>query len=123
MVEIGLSNPLAQNMLPKEVNKRGAVSPDILAIESKTPVIMPLLAVPRTMYKVVFHFGIPSAREASLIEPGTSLRASSVVLVTIGIIKTDNATPPAKAEKLPKTGTPSIVAGMFGYTFIVLYFG
>src|SRR5659263_367909 len=92
MVEIGLSNPLAQNMLPKEVNKRGAVSPDILAIESKTPVIMPLLAVPRTMYKVVFHFGIPSAREASLIEPGTSLRDSSVVLVQL--VSSKPTTPP-----------------------------
>src|SRR3989337_4521571 len=102
MVEIGLSNPLAQNMLPKDVNRSGAVSPDILAIESKAPVIMPLLAVLRTIYRVVFHFGIPSAREASLMDPGTSLRDSSVVLVTMGIIKTDNATPPAIAEKLPK---------------------
>jgi hypothetical protein len=44
-----LSIPPDRNIFPKDVKRRGAVSPDILAIDSKAPVMMPLLAVLRTM--------------------------------------------------------------------------
>jgi len=54
---------------------------------------MALFPVPRTMYNVVFHPGIPRARDASLIEEGTSLSDSSVVRVTMGIINTEQCNP------------------------------
>jgi len=78
--------------ITKGSKKQRGVSPDILAIANKAPVIIPLFPVLRTMYKVVFHCGIPRAREASLIDPGTSLSDSSVVLVTRGIINIERAT-------------------------------
>src|ERR1700679_487039 len=92
---------LGQNWLLKDVNKSGAVSPATRAIDNKTPVKIPFLAVLITMLRIVFHSGIPKAQEASRSEWGISLTNSSVVRVTIGIIINPKAQPPARAEKFP----------------------
>ena len=95
MDAIGLSSDVDQKLFPNEVNRSGAVSPAALAIASSTPVIIPLCAVLKTILKVVFHLGIPSASAASRNECGTSLSISSVILVIVGIINTPSANPPA----------------------------
>ena len=81
----------------------GAVSPITRARPSTTPVAMPLNAVGRTTLRIVFHFGTPSAYEASRRLSGTSLSISSVERSTIGSISSTRASEtanrrPAEAE-------------------------
>ena len=80
------------------VSINGAVSPEILAIDRRIPVMMPLLAVLITTLMVVLHRLIPRAIAASRSELGTVLIDSSVVLVTMGKVITDRATAPATGE-------------------------
>jgi len=87
-----------KKLLPRMVSIRGAVSPEILAMDRRTPVMMPLLAVLSTTLTVVLHRLIPRAIAASLSELGTVLMDSSVVLVTIGNVITDRAMAPATGE-------------------------
>jgi hypothetical protein len=96
---VGSVKPLNQNLLPRIVSSSGAVSPEILATDSRIPVAMPFFALLRTMVIVVFHRGTPKAKAASLIAIGTSLMASSVVLVTIGIIIMAKAKAPASTDQ------------------------
>jgi hypothetical protein len=82
------------------------------------PVKSPSFPVLITTLSTVFHLGIPRAIEASLNVIGTSLRDSSVVLATIGIITKLKATAPAKAENslvvatiTMKTNSPNTIEG------------
>ena len=84
-------------MLPRAVRSKGAVSPVILAIARRPPVAIPFFAFAITRIEVL-HRLIPRAIEASLMEFGTSFRASVVVFETIGIIIIPRARPPARAE-------------------------
>ena len=88
------------NGLPKTSSSTGAVSPAIRATASMTPVVMPPMAVGRTTFRMVRHFGMPSAREASRSSFGTSLSISSVERTTTGIIRIARASEPAKPERL-----------------------
>ena len=87
-----------KKLLPKTVRISGAVSPDILAIESRIPVMTPLLAVVSTTLIVARQRLIPKAIAASRIEFGTVLIDSSVVRVTIGRVIIDRAAAPARGE-------------------------
>ena len=84
--------------LPKAVNRSGAVSPETRATASIAPVAIPEAAAGSTTPVVTLHCGAPSASAPSRKEVGTSLSISSVVRVTIGIMITASATPPASAE-------------------------
>ena len=80
------------------VRSNGAVSPEILAIDRRTPVITPLRAVLSTTLIVVLQRLIPRAMAASRIEFGTVLMDSSVVLATIGSVIMERAMAPAIGE-------------------------
>ena len=53
--------------------------------------MMPENAVGRTTFMIVFHFGTPSAYDASRSSLGTSLSISSVERTTVGIIRMTRA--------------------------------
>ena len=86
--------------LPKTSSMIGAVSPAIRAMASITPVVMPPIAVGRTTFRMVRHFGMPRAREASRSSFGTSLSISSVERTTTGIIRIVSASEPGEAGGL-----------------------
>ena len=88
-----------------DVKSSGAVSPAILAIESKIPVSIPVFAPLYTTWIITLYFGAPSAMAASLKLPGTSCNISSVVLSTIGTIITAKAAMPAQPLKCPVGST------------------
>ena len=60
---------------------------------------MPPNAVGMTTFAIVFHFGTPSAYDASRSESGTSLSISSVDRSTTGSISSTRAMPTAKRER------------------------
>ena len=62
---------------------------------------MPAIAVGSTTFTMVFHFGTPSAYDASRNSFATSFSISSAERTTTGVINTDNATPPAIPVRLP----------------------
>ncbi len=79
----------------------GAVSPAILAMARRVPVINPPFAEGITILKIVLHLCTPKAIEASRTLLETSFIDSSVVLATIGINMKESAMAPAKGEKVP----------------------
>ena len=58
---IGASRSEVQNWLDSAVKSSGAVSPEIRARASKTPVSTPARAVVKVTDSTTFHFGVPSA--------------------------------------------------------------
>lgn len=70
----------------------------IRAMASMTPVAMPPIAVGRTTFRMVRHFGMPRAREASRSSFGTSFSISSVERTTTGIIRIVRASAPIRPE-------------------------
>ncbi len=60
---------------------------------------MPPKAVGMTTLTIVFHFGTPSAYDASRNESGTSLSISSVDRSTTGSISSTSAMPTANTER------------------------
>src|SRR5271169_6032621 len=96
---IGSPQPWKKYELPNTVMIRGALSPAILATANSAPVMRPALAAVSTTLSVVLHLRTPNASDASRTELGTSFRASSVVLDTIGIMMRERARAPAIGEK------------------------
>ena len=85
-------------LLPSTVKINGAVSPAPRANANITPVTIPGKAAGIITVNVEYHVGAPSPRAASRIDSGTSFNISSVVRVTMGIIKIISARLPAIAE-------------------------
>ena len=77
------------------MNSSGAVSPEIRASASSTPVSRPARAARTQISNTTFQCGQPRAAAASRIETGTSRSMSSVVRTTIGITSTTRAAMPA----------------------------
>src|SRR5438034_9550261 len=80
------------------VRSNGAVSPEILAIDRRTPVITPLRAVLSTTLIVVFQRLIPRAMAASRIEFGTVLMDTWVARASRGRVITQRAMEAARGE-------------------------
>jgi hypothetical protein len=80
------------------VKSSGAVSPETRATASMAPVAIPEAAAGSTTPVVTRHCGAPSASAPSRKEAGTRRSISSVVRVTMGIMISPSATPPARAE-------------------------
>ena len=76
------------------MNSSGAVSPAARATASSTPVTMPGSAVGRTMLKITFQRGAPSASADSRSPAGTSSRITSAERITTGSISSDSASEP-----------------------------
>ena len=89
------------------MNSSGAVSPEILANASSTPVRMPGRAERISTCSVTFHCGTPSDSAASRICAGTRRSISSVVRTITGRAMKASATAPASAEK-PPLGTTTM---------------
>ena len=108
-----------KNSLPNAVNSRGAVSPEMRAKASSTPVTMPGSALRYNTCTVTFHCGTPNDNAASRICTGTSRNISSVVRTTTGNTINANESAPAMAENLPPvfitkaayTNRPSTIDG------------
>ena len=81
------------------MNNSGAVSPEMRATASSTPVIMPRRAARTQTSSTTFQCAAPRAAAASRIDSGTSRSMSSLVRTTIGITRIDKATTPAQPEK------------------------
>src|SRR5687768_16153912 len=62
-----------------------------------TPVTMPDSAVGSTIFTIVFHFGTPSAYEASRSSSGTRRNISSVERTTTGSMSSTRASDTANA--------------------------
>ena len=76
---------------------RGAVSPAALAMASTTPVAIGVKAAGSVTCVIVLKRDAPTPNAPRLRSSGTSFNPSSVVLMTVGIIKIDSAKPPAIA--------------------------
>jgi hypothetical protein len=99
----------------------GAVSPMTRAIARVIPDAMPPTDVGRTTLRIVRHFGTPRAYAASRSSFGTILSISSDARTTTRIMRTDNATAPAKPSRTPgpkkianraKANRPATIDGM-----------
>ena len=96
---IGALRAVVQNWLLSEVNSNGAVSPEILATASSTPVMTPARTDRSVTITMTFHCGVPSATAASRRLSGTRRNMFSVVRITTGITISESASAPAQAEK------------------------
>jgi hypothetical protein len=63
--------------------------------------MMPEIAVGITTLVTVFHFGTPSASDASRSSFGMSRSISSLERTTTGVMRTARATAPARPERVP----------------------
>ena len=90
---------MLQNWLFSAVNSSGAVSPEMRAIASSTPVTMPARAARQVTARMTELCGAPSAAAASRRPFGTSSSMFSVVRTTTGITITVSDAAPAQAEK------------------------
>ena len=73
----------------------GAVSPAALAMASTTPVAMGVNAAGNVMRVIVMNREAPTPKAPRRRSSGTSFKPSSVVLMTVGIIRIESANPPA----------------------------
>ena len=94
-----------QNWLLSEVNRSGAVSPDIRATASRMPVITPPRTARSVTVRMTLYIGAPSATAASRRLEGTSCSMFSVVRTTTGIAISPSAAEPAQPEKWPTSIT------------------
>ena len=94
---------------PPATSSTGAVSPAARAMASMMPVTMPGRAVGRTIFRIVFHCGMPSAYAPSRSGPGTSRSISSVERTMVGNISTVSASEAAKPEN---RGVPLLNHGL-----------
>ncbi len=83
------------------VKSSGAVSPEMRAIASSTPVTMPAWAAFQVTLRMTKLIGAPSALAASRKPLGTRISIFSVVRTTTGITITVSDSAPAQAEKWP----------------------
>ena len=90
------------------VKSSGAVSPAMRATPRIVAVINPLRAAGTTTSATVFHCVAPIASPASRRSPGTKLRTSCAVRVTVGTIRIVSANPPRKADD--RSGVLRIIA-------------
>ena len=72
----------------------GSAGPGPILLILTLPVMMPLAAVGSTILAIVFHFGTPSAYDASRSSFGTSFSISSVERTTTGIMSSTRASDP-----------------------------
>src|SRR5450830_1229664 len=88
-----------KNWLLSAVNNSGAVSPEIRATASSTPVTTPALTARRRTSNATFQRGAPSENAASRRLLGTSLSMLSVVRTTTEMEISEIAKVPAQPEK------------------------
>jgi hypothetical protein len=84
-----------KNWLFSAVNSSGAVSPEMRATASSTPVTTPALTARRRTVIATFQRGAPSEKAASRRLFGTRCSMLSVVRTTTGIAISDSASVPA----------------------------
>ena len=96
---IGCDKLEVQNWLFSAVNSSGAVSPEIRATASSTPVTTPAFTARRRTIVATFQRGAPRANAASRKLLGTSASILSVVRTTTGIAISEIAKLPAQPEK------------------------
>src|SRR3569832_1941410 len=88
-----------KNWLFSAVNSKGAVSPEMRATASSTPVITPALTARKRTIIATFQRGTPNENAASRKLLGTSLSILSVVRTTTGIAIKKIANVPAQPER------------------------
>src|SRR3569832_2430772 len=88
-----------KNWLFSAVNSKGAVSPEMRATASSTPVITPALTARKRTIIATFQRGAPSENATTRKQHNTSKNKKTVVRTTTGIAIKDIANGPAQPEK------------------------
>lgn len=104
---IGWLMSAEKNWFDSAVKSSGAVSPAMRATASSTPVTIPPTDARSVIFRIIRHFGVPSANAASRSAFGTSFSMFSVVRITIGICSSASAITPAQPLKWPDFATTS----------------